>query len=434
MNKLKIGSLRTNLILICLIFQLFNRIGTLEEGINVFSFSSLWDSKNDTSSESSSESQYSEFCQIIKDFGYPCEIHSVMTKDGYKLTLFRIPDSHYYKLRKSVSDVPKKQPILLQHGLLGSSITWVINNKDQSLAYILADHGYDVWLMNSRGNCYSCEHDTLNSESKEYWDFTFEDMAKYDLPAAVDYIINVTGFPTVSYVGYSQGTMIFFISNLLYPDLADKVPIAFLLGPVANVSGIQNGFLRVLSGYGAGNMLQFLGFQRFSPSPTLFRWLIVDFCTQCETCCLSIIESIVGPHHASFNRSRMPFISSHEPGGTSTKNMIHYTQLINQKQFQSYDYGEVDNVNHYNSTKPIVFNLSKLSPKLKLYIYSGSKDTLSNPVDVASLVGQLPKESVKKWKIIKDFAHIDFVWSIAAHNVIYDDILYNLDDHLNFSQ
>lgn len=54
--------------------------------------------------------------------------HYVQTEDGYILHLFRIP------LRGA-------PPVLLQHGLLDSSFTWVNNLRDESLAYLLADAG-----------------------------------------------------------------------------------------------------------------------------------------------------------------------------------------------------------------------------------------------------------------------------------------------------
>lgn len=38
--------------------------------------------------------------------------------------------------------------VLLQHGLLESSYTWVVNGPELSLAFRLVDAGFDVWMGN----------------------------------------------------------------------------------------------------------------------------------------------------------------------------------------------------------------------------------------------------------------------------------------------
>jgi hypothetical protein len=63
--------------------------------------------------------------QLITKYGYPVETHTVLTADGYFLTLHRIPYG------RSVTQ--HRQPVILQHGVLGSSADLVILGPDKAL-------------------------------------------------------------------------------------------------------------------------------------------------------------------------------------------------------------------------------------------------------------------------------------------------------------
>lgn len=91
--------------------------------------------------------------------------------------------------------------MLLQHGLLDSCAAWLFNGPDHSLGFILADAGYDVWLGNSRGTTYGSRHVQLSTADMAFWQFSFDEMAAYDLPAMVHYIRKKTGVDKVAYVG-----------------------------------------------------------------------------------------------------------------------------------------------------------------------------------------------------------------------------------------
>ena len=44
------------------------------------------------------------------------------------------------------------------------------------------------------------------------------------------------------------------------------------------------------------------------------------------------------------------------PAGTSTKNLVHFAQMVINKNFQMYDYG-ADNMAHYNQSTAPVYNI-----------------------------------------------------------------------------
>ena len=70
----------------------------------------------------------------------------------------------------------------------------------------MVDRGYDVWITNSRGTVYSNKHVKYDIKSPQYWNFTFTEMAKYDVPANLHYILEHTEAEQVVYFGHSQGT------------------------------------------------------------------------------------------------------------------------------------------------------------------------------------------------------------------------------------
>jgi len=61
-------------------------------------------------------------------------------------------------------------------------------------------------MGNNRGSFYSMAHVNYTSNQKEYWDFDFEQMGLYDLPAFIDHITATTGHEKILYMGHSEGT------------------------------------------------------------------------------------------------------------------------------------------------------------------------------------------------------------------------------------
>lgn len=67
---------------------------------------------------------------------------------------------------------------------------------------MLANRGYDVWL----GNKHSRRHSKYDpNKGNEFWEFTFQHMADFDLPAIFSYV-NALTHQKIHYIGRSQGT------------------------------------------------------------------------------------------------------------------------------------------------------------------------------------------------------------------------------------
>ena len=107
----------------------------------------------------------------------------------------------------------------------------------------LVDAGYDVWLGNNRGTKYSDVKigPGANPNSQRHWDWTSEELAKYDLPAEIDTVLAVTGKEKLKYIGYSRGTSIMFIGLALNEDsyFANKVSKFIAIAPCIYTSEIK---------------------------------------------------------------------------------------------------------------------------------------------------------------------------------------------------
>ncbi|XP_065684847.1 lysosomal acid lipase/cholesteryl ester hydrolase isoform X1 [Hydra vulgaris] len=355
--------------------------------------------------------------EIISFYGYPAESHLVTTDDGYILTLHRIP--HGSKTLSSIRPV-----VFLQHGLLCSSADWVMNKPDGSLAFLLADSGFDVWLGNSRGNKYSTMHKKLDINSDEYWKFSFDEMASKDLPAFINYITNVTEQQQIYYVGHSQGTMIAFAEFSRNKQLASKIKRFYALAPVAFV-GSMTSPLKYLAPFVPEIewLLKVIGVRDFLPQSWIISWLGSHMCSQIliDDVCANIVFVICGFDIPQMNKSRLDVYITHTPAGTSVQNIIHFEQLYMSKKFQMYDWGKKENLKKYNQSTPPIYNISNFH--IPTVMYSGGNDWLADSNDVSKLLDLLPEEIIISHKVIDSWMHLDFIWGMDAPEEVYNDLI-----------
>lgn len=72
----------------------------------------------------------------------------------------------------------------------------------------LAERGYEVWMSNNRGTKYSNRNKNDDTwTKKEHWNYDSADMGQYDIPAFVNKMLEVSGAPKVTLMGYSNGAV-----------------------------------------------------------------------------------------------------------------------------------------------------------------------------------------------------------------------------------
>eukprot|EP00128_Syssomonas_multiformis_P001777 Colp12_sorted_trinity150504_noHs@9691 len=184
----------------------------------------------------------------IETHGYKCEVHKVKTADGHVLEVYRVG--------KPGVEVTHALPILLQHGLFQSSGIFVTSEED-SLAFILADEGYDVWLGNNRGVVTA--HVTLEPNDIKYWDWCLDDLAAYDFPAMVNYVSKYSKSGKILYCGHSQGNAQAFAGLSNDPKLSDKIALMTALAPAYYIKFPKHWALQRLGALSEAEFCRFFG-------------------------------------------------------------------------------------------------------------------------------------------------------------------------------
>ena len=137
----------------------------------------------------------------IRDEGMNFESFNVTTQDGYINTLWHVWDpSADQKLNPESGE---QRVAFMQHGLIDIAGTWFFNNATNSVASNLVKEGYDVWFGNNRGTTQSFLHVNLTVEDDAYWNYSFDEMGKYDLPANIEFVLEKTNVSKITYMGHS---------------------------------------------------------------------------------------------------------------------------------------------------------------------------------------------------------------------------------------
>ncbi|NXT33042.1 LICH hydrolase, partial [Pelecanoides urinatrix] len=355
--------------------------------------------------------------QIITFRGYPSEEYEVTTEDGYILSVNRIP---YGRKGRERSKGPRPA-VFLQHGLLADASNWITNLDYNSLGFMLADAGYDVWLGNSRGNTWSRKHTHFTVKQEEFWVFSFDEMAKYDIPASVDFILKKTGQEQVFYVGHSQGTTMAFIAFSTLPQLAKKIKMFFALAPVATVKFATSPLVK-LGEFPDLLLKDMFGKKQFLPQNSLLKWLATHVCTHriLDDLCGNIFFLLCGFNERNLNMSRVDVYSTHCPAGTSVQNMIHWSQAVKTGELKAYDWGsKAANTAHYNQSTPPFYKIKEMT--VPTAVWTGGQDWLADPKDVAMLLTQIT--NLVYHKNIPEWEHLDFIWGLDAPYRMYNEII-----------
>lgn len=362
-------------------------------------------------------SNIQEMCQL---FGYDIESRVVRTKDDYFLTIQRIT-------KPGASVKRNGRVIYLHHGLLMNCEIWVtMLEKYKNLPFVLYDLGFDVWLGNNRGNKYSQKHLSYSLSSEDFWNFSLDEFAIYDIPNSIDYILETSGKSKLTYIGFSQGSAQAFASVSINPKLNDKIDKLIAISPATTPHGLYSNFLDILL-KSSPNVI-FLLLSRKVLMPSVLFWKRIMYPPLYD----SVIDyaNYLLFNWKSTNISKMQKISSyaHLYSTTSVKTIVHWFQIIGHKNFQMFH-----DLNPISSLNPMSYPLKNI--KIPIHLIYGTIDSL---VDIDVMKSQLPEEYTIT-QPIPDHEHLDNIWgndvevifSYVLQYLGYTKNLLSIEDHKN---
>ncbi|KAI3854924.1 hypothetical protein MKX03_009082 [Papaver bracteatum] len=369
---------------------------------------------------------------MVTRAGYKCQEFTVTTEDGYILSLQRV--------NSAKGNVKTKEPAFLQQGLFMDGASWFLDSPKESLGFILADNGYDVWVGNTRGTRYSRRHKNLDASFPLYWDYSWDDMALSDLPAYINFVYKQTK-KKINYIGrkltildipsnyiycHWQGTIMALASFSLGPKAPDevltKLKAAALLSPVAYLSYMLNEMNRAVAKtfpteFGGEVMAEI---NMSQPQTAAYLGAICKSIPGLN--CYDSVSSFTGKN-CCLNATSFDKFIANSPQSTSAKNGIHLAQTSNSGKFTKYNYG-IGNILKYGQATPPPYPLTNIPKDLPIFMSYGDNDALAYPKDVEHLLSDMkhPKNKLEVQRI-KNYGHLDFIIATNANRIVFKPMI-----------
>eukprot|EP00730_Choanoeca_flexa_P003265 TRINITY_DN11347_c0_g1_i7.p1 TRINITY_DN11347_c0_g1~~TRINITY_DN11347_c0_g1_i7.p1 ORF type:complete len:443 (+),score=54.52 TRINITY_DN11347_c0_g1_i7:139-1467(+) len=365
----------------------------------------FWPSSSDTKQRTHLSPGVEEYdmnvAELIELYGYSWEQRTCLTDDGFWLVMYRV-----FKDEKQLKQ--DRPTVLLHHGFMQCCEVFV--TTQHGLAFQLVEQGYDVWLGNARGNKYSSKHARLKPTDTKFWDWSLDEMAMFDVPTMIDYILEHTGQKKLSYVAFSQGTAVGFACFSTRPEYAAKVKLFVALSPAAKANGLTIGLLKTFVHMAPQSFYLFFGTRALMPFINIWRSAISrQLFAKLLDGCMRVLFAWKLDQMGDMTRKSKLY--AHLYSITSVKSVVHWFQIVACNRFQQFDEQMIFST-RYRSMIPASYEVSQVScPMAVVY---GSADELT---DIPWLLKQLP--SGTKTFCVDDYEHLDTIWAEDAKEKVF---------------
>jgi len=360
-----------------------------------------------------------DYKSYIEKLDLNLEEDTVITEDRYINSIWRLTSKDPNKING--------KSVIMQHGLLDGGFTWLILAED-SLPKKLCELGYIVYLPYIRGTQFSRGHlDYDSSLNSDYWEFSFDQIAEFDVPSNINFVKNRDKVEKVYYIGHSQGTLTFFLAYMNNPEFMEKNIAKFVaLGTVPNVNNAPHFLIKLFE---KSNILSLLPFKNMMTFPKEIGQVLVPFCTsKAKALCNSILSICFGGLH---DTGRIDYdrlgknIFLYEPGGSSVRNLKHWIQIHKAKRVQKYDYGNiVENMKYYGQINPPIYDLNKMKGySIPSLMTTSDADPFAYPQDTLDFIDNIENKDIVDIISLTNYNHIDYFWADSAIEEIFPKVL-----------
>lgn len=162
--------------------------------------------------------------------------------------------------------------------------------------------------------------------SNAFWDFSIDDFAWHDIPNSIAYILSTTSAPSLSYIGFSQGTAQAFAALSIHPSLNRSINVFIALAPAMSPAGLSPPIVDGLMK--ASPTLLFLFFGRKSILSSAAMWQSILYPPIYAAVIDRCVGWLFGWHGMNISTEQKTGAYAHLYSTASVKSVVHWFQIM----------------------------------------------------------------------------------------------------------
>jgi len=310
----------------------------------------------------------------------------------------------------------------MQHGLFHCSGVFVSNERE-SIAFYLAEKGFDVWLGNNRGVL--TKHAVWTEKDMKFWDWSIDELAKYDFPCLVQSVLDKTGYEKLTYIGHSQGSAQAFAGLAISPVLQSKLKLFIAFGPALYLRPLDKFPLIHLTHLESSTFYTLFGVGEYFP----FMRSITHHCPLWLTTFMSYLmfSYLFGWTDTNWAKERKKKYFLFSPKASSSKQLYHWKRVTLMGQLAPYETVMKYENMIKNSSSVNIEEVLKNNPydvsniHIPMAIFHGGNDNLVNWPKLEKNLSVHP--NCVLLENIEGYEHVDMMWSHDAPVKVYEKII-----------